>query len=263
MGSVSARVASRYLSAAMRRRVALRYLFATDKSLALAIRDAVQSEIEKLIPGEFGELYDTNDSGKGWRSGYVSFALQPATWKTEGIIGGCLVRGTYDPGEFRSEAPDAPGPDFAHSEGGGALSLNFTACYYNKMLSGGCDAEGVTADLGRVDVLLDEKERVVEVDVVDPTRFRSGIQKIVQDISSNPPDYAQSEKRKKKHQSPTGSPKSLLQWLIQTGRKEVGQSEIDALANAMSARTGKPLQMVKDDIKDFFRKGHWPIDPRG
>ena len=245
----------------MRRRVAVLHLIATDKSLALAIRDALQAEIERLIPGEFGEFYDTHESGKGWRKGYVSFALQPATWKAEGIIGGCLIRGTYDPNQFQSEAPDTVLPGFKHSKGGGDISLSFSACYYNKTLQGGCDPEGVTADLGQVTLLLDEQEKVLEVQIQNPDKFRSGIKQIIQEISSNPPDYAQSEKRKKKYKSPTGSPASLLHWLVQTGRSDVGQSELDALATAISNRTGKSSQMAKEEVQTFFRKRGWPINP--
>jgi len=237
-------------------------IFATDKSLALSVREALHAEIEKLLPGKFA-LYDTNAEGKGWRPGYVSFGLGPSQWKDEGIIGGILVQAKYDPASFRSESTGKPDPKFQHSQGGGILELQVTCCYYNKLRGGGCDPEvavGVV-DLGGVHVYVDAKESVFQIDVVDPGMMKSGLEAVIKDISSHPPDYAQSEERKKRDQTPTGSPQSLLKWLNLQKRSDVGQSEIDALARAQAAKTGKAVGNAVADITKFFRDRGWPVNP--
>lgn len=237
-------------------------ILATDKSLALAVREALHAEIEKLMPGKF-ELYDTNPDGKGWRAGYVSFGLGPSQWKDEGIIGGVLIQADYNPKLFRSEAPEPADPKFQHSQGGGILELTITGCYYNKLQGGGCDSDTAVGVVGLsgADVYVDDKESVFQIDIVDPGMMTAGLDKIIREISSNPPDYAQSEGRKRKSRAPTGSPQSLMAWLVQQNRSDVGQSEIDALANAQSAKSGKAVGNAKKDIADFFRSRQWPINP--
>jgi len=236
-------------------------LIATDKSLALTIRDSLHAEIEKLIPGEFTDLYDTNVEGKGFRSGYISFGLQPASWRSEGIIGGILIKGEYDPSLFKSEATEPVQPGFKHSKGGGMVSLHVTACYYNKTLGGGCSTDLGIEDLGTVDVLIDAQEQIVDLQIVDSAKLSGGIKSLIKEISARPPDYAQSEKRKRKFKSPTGSPKSLLNWLIQNQRSDVSQSELESLARAMSARQERSYESALKDATDFFQKRGWAINP--
>ncbi len=242
----------------------LRLLLATDKTLSVAIRDSVANEIHKLVPGEFGgEFYDTNPGGKGYKKGYVSFGLDPNTWESAGIIGGILFRMSYDPAQFTSESPDptAPGAaDFKHSKGAGALvSLTAECGYYNKLVDGSYSQE---RSLGAVDVLLNEKEGVESVEIKDPGTFKKGVSDLIQDISTNPPEHAQSTKLKKKNKSPTGSPGSLLKWLTQNQRSDVGQSEINGLAKSISDRTGRPMQNVTDEVTQYFRKRGWPVNPK-
>jgi hypothetical protein len=237
-------------------------LFATDKSLALSVREALHGEIDKLLPGKFA-LYDTNAEGKGWRPGYVSFGLGPSQWKDEGIVGGILVGAEYDPSSFRSESTGKPDDKFQHSQGGGIIELQVTGCYYNKLLGGGCDPEtavGVVG-LGGVHVYVDAKESVFQIDIVDPGAMKTGLDSIIKDISSNPPDHAKSEKRKKGEQSPTGSPQSLLKWLGLQQRSDVGKSEIEALARAQSQKTGKGFGNAVADITKFFRDRGWSMNP--
>lgn len=237
-------------------------LLATDKSLAFAVREALLAELEKIMPGRF-ELYDTNPDGKGYRAGYISFAIGPTDWKQEGIIGGILVQCSYNPKDFRSEAPENPGEDFRHSKGGGIIELSITGCYYNKLQGGGCDSEaGVgTVPLSGADVYIDAKEKVISIELVDADMTRQGIESIIKEISANPPDYAQSEKRKRRNNVPTGSPQSLQKWLVQQGRSDVGQSELEALARAISQRTGKAYSNALSDVTDYFRSKGWPVNP--
>ena len=182
------------------------------------------------------------------------------SWKNEGIIGGILVRCKYDPKTFKSEAPDVQDVGFSRPDGGGVIRMDVQACYYNKQIDGGCDPQGVIVPLGSVDVLIDPKEAVDTITVEGD--FGSGIKEIIKEISANPPDYAQSEKRKKKHVAPTGSPQSLLKWLSQTNRSDVGQSEVEALARAMAER-GKPYNLALEEATKYFRARQMPINPKG
>lgn len=237
-------------------------LFATDKSLALSVREALHAEIEKLMPGVFS-LYDTNPGGKGYKHGYISFGLVPAQWKSEGIIGGILIQADYDPKSFRSEAPDPPDEKFEHSQKGGTIELTVTGCYYNKLKGGGCDPEVAVGIVGLsgADVYVDAKEKVISVELVDPGMLKSGMESIIKDISAHPPDYAQSEERKRKDDVPTSSPKALQQWLVKNQRSDVGKSELEALARAISARTGKAYSNALSDVTDYFRSKQWPVNP--
>lgn len=260
MGIEKAQEPSRVLVA----RALFRILLATDKTLSVAIRDAMGLEIGKLIPGEFGgEFYDTNPGGKGYKKGYVSFGLDPNTWESSGIIGGILFKMNYDPAQFSSEAPESavPGADeFKHSKGSGAIvSLTVECGYYNKLVDGSY-SDGKS--LGSVDVMLNEKEGVESVEIKDPGTFRKGVSDLIQEIASNPPDYAQSEKRKQKNKSPTGSPKSLLNWLGQQQRSDVGKTELESLARSMAERKGQAYENVLDEVTKFFRGRGWAINPK-
>jgi hypothetical protein len=243
-------------------RAVLRLLLATDKSLALSIRDAVVNEIVKLVPGEFGgELYDTNPGGKGFKKGYVSFGLDPQTWEGAGIIGGILFKMNYDASQFSSEAPEPTAPeakDFKHSKGGGVVQLDVQCGYYNKLIDGSYSLE---RSLGKIDVLINPQEGVDTIEIKDPGAFASSVQDLIQEISSNPPEHAQSTKLKKKYNAPTGSPQSLLKWLLQNHRTDVTQGELNALAKAMSGKTGRGYQQVLEEVTDFFRKRKWAIKP--
>lgn len=236
-----------------------RDIVASDKSLALAIRDAIHGEIQKLVPGEVTSLYDTNPDGKGWKPGYVSFGLQPVSWQTEGIIGGILIRCTYDAAEFRSEKLDDGPKDFKHSKGGAALSVSLSASYYNKKAGGSVETQSTTADLGTATLAIEADESISEVDL-DAGQVSSGVKSVMQDILSHPPDYAQSAKRKQKHVAPTGSPGSFVKWLLQNNRSDVGKSEVDALVRAMAER-GTAAGTAREKVMDALRHARIPMNP--
>jgi hypothetical protein len=234
----------------------------------LTVRDSIFAEIRRLVPGEFGEdYYDTNPGGKGYKNGYISFALDPISWDTEGIIGGILFQCSYDPNSFKSESSGEDDVEWkGHTEGGGIIQIQMSGCYYNKQLGGGCasrEESGMSkpVSLGKIDVLIDVKEKVEDIKV-DESALASGVKSLIKEISSNPPDYAQSEKRKQKSKVPTGSPASLLKHLIQTGRSDVGKSELEGLARAMSARQERPVQNVLQEVTKFFQDRGWAINPR-
>ena len=240
----------------------LRILIATDRSLALTVRNLLVENIQRLVPGEFEEqLYDTNPEGKGFRPGYVSFAFKPVTWDNADIIGGMLFRCTYDSDLFRSESPEKPDTNWkGHSKGGAILDMNLEVGYYNKT------SEGSYSDahqLGAVTVIFDANENVTDFEFTDSAAIVSGIKGLIQDIEQDPPAVAQSVAFKKRSRPPTTSPAALLKFLNKTNRQEVGQSEIEALARAMADRSGAAYQMVFQQVKEFFTKRHIGIDPHG
>jgi len=243
------------------RRVATRVaaaLIATDRSLSESIGKALASQVAALMPEEFsGETYDTSDRGKGFKGGYVSWAMDPNTWENAGIIGGILFMCRYDPEDFSSEAPEGDEDWQGHSKGEAAVTLTMTAGYYNKTLGGGVDG---SMDLGTCTVLLDAKERVVEASIDDESAFESGVTDLIRKINESPPDEAVSASRRRKSLPPTTSEKTLLQWLVKQNRTEVNRTEINDLVRSMSKRTGEPAGQVLEKVNGFFRKRGWPID---
>lgn len=241
-----------------------RILLATDRTLSVSIRDALVTEIARIVPGEFGgEIYDTNPAGKGFRPGYISFGLKPQTWEAADIIGGILFMCEYDPSLFRSESPDPQSPNHAkwqgRSQNEDIIELeNIEIGYYNKKIGGKVSDK---ISLGKVGVLIDAKEQVISIIIEHEAGFAEGVKNLIQEIKNDPPAVAQSEAFKKRNRSPTESPKALLTWLNRTNRQDVGKSEIEALANAMAARSERPLGTVLEEIKQFFTKRHWPINP--
>ena len=248
------------------------FVLATDKSIALTIRDALFNGIVWAVPEEFGgsEYYDTKLEGKGYRSGYVSFGLDPTSWEVGGIVGGILIQCNYDENEFKSEEPDTEDPDFqswkGHSQGGGVIVLDVTACYYNKRLGGGC---AVVSDpnidlgpvhIGKVEFMVDAKEKIIDAGVVNPSLMASSLKNLIKTVLSNTPEEAKSSRRKKQEALPTGNEKTLLKWLIRNERSNVNLSEIEALSRAMSARTETAYGSMLEKNLTFFRRKLWPIN---
>jgi len=271
-----------------------RLLLATSRTLGLTVRDALMAEIVKAVPGEFsmGDYYDTNPGGKGFRDGYVSFGVRPMSWDAELLIGGILVQCTYDPHVFKSEKPDserpvpprglkAPavpetpaGPWKGHTKGGALVELYVTACYYNKLLGGGCadthegEGEGSgggaisgAVDIGDVDLLIDAQENIVEAQV-DSAMIARELKQIIADVLANPPAVAKGKEWEKKHGTPTGSPKALLQHLFKNQRSDVGMSEIESLSRAQAARGVGTYSQLLEKNMDWFRKGGWAVNPK-
>ena len=238
-------------------------IVATDKSIALEIRDAIVQQIISILPAEFeGNLFDTNPEGKGFRAGYVSFGLDPISWDSIGIIGGILFKGTYDPKEFKSESPQSSGyptKPFKHSKGGGIFDVEIEAGYNNKKVDGSYQKERF---LSSFVISVDDQEKITEIEVVDPQSVKSGIQDLIKDILSNPPEAAQSASLKRKNLPPTASPKTLQRWLNQQERGEVFLSELTALSRSISDRLERPFGQVLEEMKMYFRRSGFPIDEK-
>ncbi len=234
-------------------------LMATDRTLSEAIGKRLADQVSKLMPSEFdGSTYDTSDRGKGFKDGYISWGMKPTTWEAADLIGGILFKGTYDPEEFSSEAPEDGAEWTGHSKGEAAVTLNVEAGYYNKRFAGGVQE---TIPLGTCTVLLDAKEQIMEAEIDDPSAFKDGVMGLVQKISSSPPDEALSEGRKRKNLPPTASPAALMKWLNQNNRTEVNRSEINALVKNISEGTGRAPGTVLEEVNNFFRK-RMTIDER-
>ena len=246
-------------------------ILATDKSLAYTIRDVLFEKIRQAVPGEFGgEYYDTKLEGKGYKSGYISFGLDPMSWEKEGIVGGILIQCNYDKNEFKSEEPEIGSSDSqswgGHSQGGGIVVLDVTACYYNKLLGGGCakisdpDIDLGPVHVGKIEFLIDAREKVIESNVIDPSAMTSALRNLIKTVSSSAPEEVKSSRRKKQESFPTGDEKSFLRWLVKNQRSDVNLSEIEALSRAMSARTETAYKNVLDRNLSFFRNRHWPVN---
>lgn len=244
-----------------------RLLLASSRTLGLTVRDALMSEIMKAVPGEFNadDYYDTNPAGKGFRDGYISFGIRPMSWADAGIIGGILIQCTYDPQDFKSEEPEGIPEWKGHSGGGGLIELYTTACYYNKLLGGGCadthsgEGEGSgggavsgAKDIGDINILIDAKEKIVETQV-ESSIISHEIKQIIADILSNPPAIGRGKEWQKKNLVPTGSAKALLQHIMNTGRRDVGKSDIDALSRAQAERGLGTFSQNLEKNMDFFR----------
>lgn len=233
-------------------------LLATDRSMAESVAKALAGQVAELMPTEFdGETYDTSVRGKGYKGGYVSWAMKPNTWQSEDLIGGVLFGCKYDASEFSSEAPDDGADWQGHSKGEALLTLQVSAAYYNKKLGGGVDER---VDLGTCTVHLDAKENVVEADIDDPAAFKSGLQGLIKQVADSPPDEALSQGLKKKRLPPTVSIPALYKWLLQNQRTEVNRSEINALVKNMSEARDRAPGTVLEEVNSFFKKRGMPID---
>lgn len=229
---------------------------ATDRSLAESVGRALAEQVAKLMPEEFsGETFDTSDRGKGYKDGYVSWAMDPNTWEEAGILGGILFMCEYDTSKYSSESL-GEGEDWEGRQEG-ALDVTVQAAYYNKSLGGGVDEK---TDLGSCTLLLDSKENVVEAEISDRAAFEAGITSIIQKILTSPPDEAVSESRRRRALPPTTSPRTLLKWLLRQGRTDVKRSELNDLARSMSKRTGRPYGQVLREVDEFFKSRTWPVD---
>lgn len=231
----------------------LRVLVATDRSLSVTIRDVIVNKIVELMPGEFtDDRYDTNVRGKGFRPGYISFGLDPMTWDDSGIIGGILFKGTYDPNSFRSEAPDVQDEisNFNHSKGGGVFDIKLEAGYYNKRSEGSYQNNRF---LSTITVMVDAKENIIDIEISNPSSLISSIKDLIQDVSSNTPDIAKSEKLKRKESGSKVTFQSFLKMLKDAGRKSIFRSEILKLSEMVAKRLDRAQGTIVGEAEKFYR----------
>ena len=243
------------------RKAAVRVLLATDRSLAESIREALLPKILNRFPSGYFEdkLYDTNEGGKGFRPGYVSFGLRPMAWSDKGLIGGILVRGEYPAQTVQSRAPEPGTPEWKGwadaggnptLKGGEAAVVDLEAGYYNKKSGGSFSRE---EGLGQATFTIDEVEAVQELELSDPDGMKAAIENIVGDVLRSPPVEAVSKsKAVQRQKSPYSSLKKFLQYLSDEGRTVFYDKEVKAL----SQFTGKGGR----EITDWLRKRGLSLD---
>lgn len=233
-------------------RIAWRVVIATDRSLAEAVRERLLPEILKLFPSGYfqDKLYDTGEAGKGFRPGYISFGLRPEAWTAKQLIGGILVRGTYDSKNVRSRSPEPNTPEYKEWEkaggnpelkGGAAETVKLEAGYYNKIKGGSYDR---SRSLGEIAFTIDELEHIDELELTDTGAVKSGLESLVQNVLDDPPEAAISAGAARS-KSPYTSLKKFLHYLSDEGRRGFRMEEIEAL----SQFTGKS----KDEILSWLR----------
>lgn len=244
-----------------------RLILATDRTLALKVQEVMINEIVKLFPTEFKkETWDTSTGGKGFLSGYVSFGMDPMSWDSVGIIGGILFNFRYS--GFKSMEPEPIGNWAGRGDGGDVVKFEGRAGYYHKKGGATYDEMAVQSiglsniDIGEVHISFDDFEKIVDVQVNNPGKFTSGVKGLIDSILKNPPDFAQSSgyKKKKTRSAPNYSPQALLKDLIDNNRSDVKQSEIDAVARTVSAKSGSSFFMEQQKTMDFFKNRGWAID---
>lgn len=235
-------------------RIAARVYIATNQSLAYEIREQILKKILSLFPsGTFEDkLYDTNEGGKGFRPGYVSFALKPLVWSNNDLIGGILIRCTYPSNVVKSDSPESNSPEYKLWKeqggnkglvGGGDEIINLEAGYYNKKSSGSFQREQA---LGDAIFTINNLEEISELELSDEQTVQSGIDAIVQDVLKDPPELAISHERKVKNNQYT-SLRKFVDYIRNEGRNKVKPSEIKLLSDS----TGQNLIKLTDKLKNL------------
>lgn len=233
-------------------RIAARVYIATNQSLAFEIREKLLQQILALFPSGFFEdkLYDTHESGKGFRPGYVSFALKPLIWSNNDLIGGILVRGEYPSAAVRSTSPESGTPEHKQwveqggnesLQGGSAEVIELVAGYYNKKASGSFQ---MPESLGEATFTINNLEEVEELELSQPDAIKRGIETITQSVLKNPPELAISHQKKVKN-NPYTSLRKFMDFMRSEGRKKIKQSEVKLLADS----TGQNLAKLTERLQ--------------
>jgi hypothetical protein len=232
-------------------RMAFSVLVSTDKSLAKEIRDKLFDEVATAVGADVlrGEYFDTNEEGKGWKPGSVSFAVKPSDWYGR-FNGGILVQCTFDRKQLKSEAPEAGTPEYdAWLKAGGnpalkgspAIDGQLQGGYYNKSPSGGVDE---WTDLGEVLFTVDQAEDITDIDLVDPGATKAGFEEIVRRIETDPPEGALTSKQKSRTNQ-YKNVKRFRDWLVTQGRDWYSQAELERLHK----ETGTPYPALKTELE--------------
>lgn len=235
-------------------KIAYNVYLATDQSLAFSIREQLLKNILSLFPSDYFEskLYDTNEAGKGYRPGYVSFALKPLIWSNNDLIGGILVRGEYASVALKSNSPETGTPEYeAWTEGGGnelleggaAEIIQLTSGYYNKKSQGSFQMD---EDLGEATFIINNMEEVEELEITNPDSVKRGIESITQSVLKSPPEAAISHRKKIKN-NPYTSLRKFVEYMRAEGKKLITQKEIQLLADS----TGQNFAKITDKLQSL------------
>jgi len=241
-----------------------RLILATDKTFALKVQKAMLSEMARLLPKDFkeGVTYDTNPSGKGWVAGRVSFGAPVDTWLKNGLIGGLHVEMVYI--DFKSKEPD-PSENWPGrlDEGGNPIQHDIigfkTACgFYSHKLGHAIDPTGgYYQDLGETVIEIDNFEEIVDVDVSN--KFVPGIQKVIDDVVTTPPEGAKgvAYRLERERESPTYSVKNLVDYKLQQNSWDITPKEFKEVVDNYIKRNpgaGSRLMVekkIRNQLKGF------------
>lgn len=235
-------------------RIAANICLATNQSLALEIRNKLLAKILSLFPeSEFDDkLYDTHESGKGFRPGYVSFALKPMDWVNNDLIGGILIRGEYPSVVVKSTSPEKGADEdyekWVESGGnqglkGGAVEvIELQAGYYNKKSSGSFQRE---QDLSQATFSIDSLENILDLELSDESKVRRALETIISDVLKNPPDLAISHRKKEKDNN-FSSVAKFVKSLKEAGKNRVSEAEARQLAEATGENYFKLVERLRN-----------------
>jgi hypothetical protein len=267
--------------------------FADEKSIAKSIRTRLWEEIRALFPGETWDmsagpgqqgLFDTNESGKGWKSGFVSFGARPTVWSNAALIGGILFRFSYSSDAVKSAAPAEDSPEYEKwvarggnpaLKGGVAETGMLSGGYYNKTPGGSVETFSAGTDpatgqqsteiiFGHVIFAIDEFEQVTDWQWTNPAQVRSAIQKVIDDIAAHPPSDAYSKNKQRLQKlNPYVSVKKFVNYLQRTRRGEYYKDEVALLAQAEGTVMNTILQKIPEVFKYVPTNAPFPLDTRG
>ena len=263
--------------------------FADDQYLARNIRATLWQEIQQLVPGAWDMtlgpssdgLYDTNAHGKGYRAGYVSFAVRPSVWSDAGIIGGLIFQFEYSSDVLRSGSPPEGTDEFDTWAGGGGtqeFSGGVTETgvlnggYYNKLPGGGVkpavrpqggedDIIQLKTHFGDAEFLVDQMEKVVEWSWVDPTATKNAIVGLIQRVLKAPPAGAKTRNKSRLRQmSPYTSLRKFVEHLRNMGRTDFYYDEVLEVANSMNTVMNTVLQNMPETFTYRSQPAPFPLD---
>lgn len=241
-------------------RIAFKVMFATDRSMALTLREKMIDEITAALPPGYMEskLYDTKESGKGYSDGYVSFGLRPHELNKHGLIGGILISGVFDTKQVRSTSPEREDSKWkAWQDAGGnpsiagvTTTMTIYASYYHKKKGGGIDEILRTYRAGSAKFAFDQFENLLFFELADPGLTASAITSLVNSVVRDPPEGSVSKsKTVQRKVSPFSSKKKALEYLNAAGINTITKDQVMEI----SRWTGElPLKII-----EWFRKRHF------
>lgn len=250
--------------------MATRALLATDKSLALELRDKLYEAIMGALPsGTVDKYYDTQEmQSKGFRPGYISFALHPTQFDSAGdkglkLIGGILIKGQYPSKVIKSEAPDSSDTQAFQewkNQGGTeafkdepAETIDLEVGYYNKKAEGGYQRQ---QDAGKAVISVNPMEEI-ELILENESATAKAIQDVIQDVVNDPPEEAYGAAAKRSR-DPYRSRRAYFNYIREraeeTGEAYITDQEIDELARRTIEN---PTQQHKDQLARWFTQRGW------
>lgn len=219
---------------------------ADSQSLARNVRTVLWERLLGLFSSETWDLsagpekdglFDTNERGKGFKEGFVSFGAKPMVWTNAALIGGVLFHFSYSPKSIRSTSPVEGTPEYEKwTKGGGNPKLSgvvesgkLSGGYYNKLRDGCLDEQ----DFGTVTFMMDEYEQVADFEWDDPASVKASIQGVIDNILHHPPIDAYSKNKQRQQKlNPYSSIQKFKNFLVKSRRDTFYTDEVRLVAQA-------------------------------